>query len=100
MREPPILRPNRPAPQQPQLQPLEPQRSQWSQLLESRGVMFGMLFCVTGFLGIPFLWMSSKFSRNEKIVWSIIVTIYTLILIGIAVVICWWSYTQITQSLR
>jgi hypothetical protein len=69
-------------------------------LLESRAAMFGLLFGVTGFLGIPFLWMSPKFSRGEKIVWSIVVTVYTLLLIGFAVGICWWSYTQITQLLK
>jgi hypothetical protein len=61
--------------------------------------MFGMLFGVTGCLGIPFLWMSPKFSRREKIVWSILVTIYTLVLIGVAVGVCWWSYRQISQLL-
>ncbi len=98
IKEPPIVRTNRSvhAPPQPQ----GPRPSQWAQLIESRAAMFGLLFCVTGFLGIPFLWMSSKFSRTEKIVWSIVVTIYTLVLIAIAVAICWWSYTQITQSLN
>ena len=62
--------------------------------------MLFMLFCVTGFLGIPFLWMSAKFSHTEKIVWSCVVTIYTVALIAGAVAVCWWSFTQITQSLR
>ena len=61
--------------------------------------MFGMLFCVTGFLGLPFLWMSPKFSDSEKMVWSVVVVIYTLILIGITMAICWWSYSQISQIL-
>lgn len=43
--------------------------------------------------------MSETFSHTEKIVWSIVVTIYTLILIGAVVAICWWSYAQINQLL-
>ncbi len=74
-------------------------RSKWRSLIDSRPAMLGILFGCTGFLGIPFLWMSNTFSRTEKIVWSMVVTIYTLILIGVAVAICWWSYTQITQLL-
>ncbi len=73
--------------------------SKWSFILENRLAMFGMLFGVTGFLGIPFLWMSHRFSRREKMVWSVIVTIYTLLLIAGMLAICWWSYTQITRSL-
>ena len=97
MKEPPIV--CKPRPQPGKQQPYRGPRSKWRALIDSRPAMFGLLFGVTGFLGIPFLWMSEKFSRTEKIVWSIVVTIYTLILIGAAVAICWWSYTQIIQLL-
>lgn len=50
-------------------------------LLESRLAIFVMLFCVTGFLGIPVLWASPSFSKLEKSVWSVVVTIYTCALI-------------------
>jgi hypothetical protein len=93
MKEPPIVC----KPRQPQPSSVQP--SKWRALLDSRPAMFGLLFGVTGFLGIPFLWMSENFSHTEKIVWSIVVTIYTLILIGAAAAICWWSYTQIIQLL-
>jgi hypothetical protein len=61
----------------------------------TRIVMFVVLFGVTGFLGLPALWISKSFTPSEKIFWSIINTIYTLILIGITAAICWWSYRQI-----
>jgi hypothetical protein len=61
----------------------------------TRIVMFVVLFGVTGFLGLPALWISQSFTTSEKIFWSIINTIYTLILIGITAAICWWSYRQI-----
>ena len=98
MKEPPIVCKPRSVPAASAPPPAS--RSKWRALIDSRPAMFGMLFGVTGFLGIPFLWMSDSFSRTEKIVWSIVVTIYTLILIGVAVAICWWSYAQITQLLR
>jgi len=63
----------------------------------TRIVMFVVLFGVTGFLGLPALWISKSFTPSEKIFWSIINTIYTLILIGITAAICWWSYRQIFE---
>jgi len=77
----------------------QPKPSGWSFILENRAAMFGLLFCVTGFLGLPLLWRSQKFTHKEKTIWSIIVVIYTLILIAIVFGICWWSYRQITQSI-
>ncbi|MFK8115109.1 MAG: hypothetical protein AB8B91_23105 [Rubripirellula sp.] len=66
-----------------------------SNFVQSRGAVLAMLFLVTGFLGIPLLWMNKKFSPTERIVWSIIVTIYTSVLIWIAAAIVIWSYRQI-----
>ncbi len=75
-------------------------KSKMSFILDNRLAMFGMLFCVTGFLGIPFLWMSQRFSHMEKVVWSVVVTVYTLILLGLTAAVCWWSYSQISHSLN
>lgn len=69
------------------------------QLMNNRGAMFLMLFCVTGFLGIPFLCKSSAFTTAEKIIWSIVVTIYTCILLWITGAIVLWSYNSIRESL-
>ena len=68
------------------------------QILRSRVFIFAMLFGVTGFLGLPFLWMSPSFSRLEKVVWSIVNTLYTCALIWITVMICVWAYHQIALS--
>lgn len=75
-------------------------RARWGGLLENRPAILALLFLVTGFFGIPLLWMSDSFSRTEKIVWSIVVTVYTLILIGATVAICWWGYAQVNQLLH
>ncbi|MEI8213815.1 MAG: hypothetical protein WCI02_16825 [Planctomycetota bacterium] len=73
-------------------------QSKWEQLLSNRRSILLLLFCVTGFLGLPLLWMSHAFSRAEKIAWSIVNTLFTLALIGISVAICYWCYNQLVMS--
>ena len=68
------------------------------QLLNSRLLIFVMLFGVTGFLGLPILWMSPSFSRLEKYFWSVVNILYTTVLIILCVVICWWAYTRIVEN--
>ena len=68
------------------------------QLLNSRLLIFVLLFAVTGFLGLPILWMSSSFSRLEKYFWSVVNIIYTTALIALSVVICWWAYARIVEN--
>ena len=67
-------------------------------LFESKWMVLGILFCVTGFLGIPLLWRNPKFSHVERIVWSVIVSLYTLALIFGAFEVCMWSYRRIMGS--
>lgn len=67
-------------------------------LLHNRPAMLALLFFVTGFLGLPFLWKSRAFSANEKIVWSIVVTIYTCLLLLATAAIVWWSYSTIRDT--
>lgn len=66
-----------------------------SRLVQSRVAVLAMLFLVTGFLGIPLLWMNKSFSSTERIVWAIVVTIYTLALIAFAAAVVMWSYRRI-----
>jgi len=75
-----------------------PSRSQWERLLSNRRSILLLLFCVTGFLGLPLLWMSHAFSTTEKVVWSIVNTIFTLILIGLCVGVCYWCYLQLHDA--
>lgn len=67
------------------LTPTEPAPEEASGIGSSRPLVFGILFGVTGALGLPLLWGSPAFSRKEKWVWSIINCLYTLGLIGIAI---------------
>lgn len=81
-------------------EPASPSKNnnQVSRLLNSRPTMFLMLFCVTGFLGIPFLVKSQAFSRSEKVIWSIVVTIYTCVLLWLTGAVLWWSYSRIRDA--
>lgn len=72
-------------------------KSPWNQLMGSKVLVLGLLFGVTGFLGLPVLWMSPVFSTAEKYVWSVINILYTLALIGICGAICYWAYSQLSS---
>lgn len=72
-------------------------RSQWGQLLSNRKTIFLLLFGVTGFLGLPLLWMSPAFTTGEKVLWTIVNTLYTVALIGLAAGVCYWCYLQFQE---
>ena len=79
------------APATPQIQP----SSTTSEFVQNRFAVLGVLFLVTGFLGLPLLWMNKKFSNTERIVWSIIVIIYTCALIAFVGWIIWWAWSRV-----
>ena len=65
-----------------------------SQGLQNRRTVLAILFFVTGALGLPLLWVNRRFSIREQIIWSLVVTLYTALLIWGVAKICWWSYQQ------
>lgn len=69
--------------------------SSFHDLLESRAAVLGILFFVTGALGLPLLWLSSRFSWPARIFWAVVVTVYTVALIALVVMVLHWSYNQI-----
>lgn len=73
-------------------------RSQWEKVLSSRRTILLILFGMTGFLGLPLLWLSQAFTVGEKVLWSALNTIYTLILIGIAIGVCYWCYLRFQDA--
>ncbi|MBM3963520.1 MAG: hypothetical protein FJ308_00400 [Planctomycetes bacterium] len=73
-------------------------QSQWEQLLSSRKWVLLLLFCVTGFLGLPVLWLSYAFTTTEKIVWSIVNIAYTLMLIGACAGVIYWCYLRFQHA--
>lgn len=66
----------------------------------SRAAVLGILFFVTGVLGLPLLWVSSRFTRTQKIVLSVVVTIYTAALIAGTYAVLAWSWSVIQQNMR
>lgn len=68
-------------------------------LLNNKLALLGLLFFATAALGLPLLWKSPKFSRQERITWSIAVTVYTVVILWIFCAIMWWSYSRIAESM-
>ena len=73
-------------------------RFQDSVLVQNKIAVLAVLFFVTGFLGLPLLWLSPLFSNAERWIWATINTIYTCTLVWIVFKICMWSWTQISSS--
>ena len=65
-----------------------------SQGLQNRLTVLAILFFVTGALGLPLLWVNRRFSIREQMIWTLVVTLYTALLIWGVAKICWWSYQQ------
>lgn len=76
----------------------EPAATEKNPLLHSRGLILGLLFGVTGALGLPLLWYSPVFGRNEKWLWSLVNIIYTLALILVAFGAIWFAWSKSTSA--
>lgn len=68
-----------------------------NELLHSKLLVLGILFGVTGVLGLPLLWMSRAFSTQEKMVWSVINTIYTTTLVVGTWMIVRWAWRAVEE---
>ena len=62
---------------------------------QRRSTILCTLFLVTGAIGIPLLWTTPSFSKKERIFWTVVVSIYTLILILGTAAIIWWAYEKL-----
>lgn len=67
-------------------------------LLHNRALIMGLLFGVTGALGLPLLWYSPVFTRQEKWFWSLINIAYTALLIAIALAAIWFAVSALSQN--
>jgi hypothetical protein len=74
--------------------------SQWDQLMGSKALLLAVLFCATGAVGLPLLWRSPAFSLRQKWFWSVIVNLYTAILVGIVVWIALSTFRSINEALQ
>jgi hypothetical protein len=74
--------------------PLPPNVSPaWRRALDNPWLMLVMLFCVTAALGIPFLWLSRAFSTTAKSVLTVVVLLYTVLILWafVAFMTYWWT---------
>jgi len=56
-------------------------------VVDSRWQLLLLLFGAMGVLGLPLLWSSRAFGLGGKLVLSLLVTLWTALLVGL----CWWS---------
>lgn len=65
------------------------------ELLQNRLAVLALLFLVTGCLGIPLLWVNKRFTTGQRVLWSIVVTLYTAALVAIVAAVWVWSYRRL-----
>ena len=64
-------------------------------LLQSRGAVLSFVFLVAGVVGLPLLWMNPNFSRAERVLWTVLVVLYSITILILAGGILWWIYQLI-----
>jgi len=62
----------------------------------SRGKILLLLFALLGPLALPVLWQSERFTRAEKIVYTVLVSIVTALVIWIL----WWAVDRFIDTVR
>lgn len=67
--------------------------------LDNRWLILGMLFFVTAALGLPLLWLSRSFTPLAKVILTIIVLVYTVLILWLFWLVMVWSYTRIMDAL-
>ena len=77
----------------------EPRENQLVVLANNPLLLLSLLFLVTGFLGIPLIFYSTRMSMWQKLVLSLVVTVYTCVLIWGTYAIVMWSWGRIAESL-
>ncbi|MEM6690060.1 MAG: hypothetical protein AAF664_11575 [Planctomycetota bacterium] len=68
------------------------------ELLRRKWVTLGILFGVTGALGIPLLWQNPRFSHFERVIWSVAVLVYTFALLGVTYAILKWAWNSLSGA--
>src|SRR5262245_34173269 len=72
----------------------------WRDFVDHPVVLLAVLFFVTAAPGLPLLWISRRFSLAGKIVWTILVLIWTaLVLWGFYLVMA-WCLPRILESVK
>ena len=78
--------------------PPEPEQRRKTSSLENPWVVIVMLFCVTGALGIPLIWMCRTFSPTVKVLLTVAVTVYTVLILWVFWLVMVWCYHRIVGA--
>ncbi len=87
------------AKEQPTAPPTAAEDSLARRALDNPWLMLLMLFGVTRFIGLPFLWMSRGFSTTGKIVVTILTLLWTVIVFACFGAVVWWCWQRIYSAL-
>ncbi len=72
----------------------------WRRALDNPWLMLAMLFFVTAAFGIPFLWLSRGFSKAAKIVLTIVVLLYTALILWLFWLVMAWAVPRTLNALQ
>lgn len=75
-------------------------QSSLQRFLDHRGLLLLLLFGATAGLGIPFLWKSRSFSSWAKILLTIALCAYTVLILWLFWMVLSWSLESIRESLE
>jgi hypothetical protein len=70
----------------------------WKEMYDDPWLLLSLLFFVTAALGIPMLWKSRAFSPLAKLLLTIVVIAYTLLLLWLTWQVMLWSYNRVAKS--
>ncbi len=70
-----------------------------AQSLDNPWVVLGLLFFVFAACGIPLIWMSRAFSKLGKTVLTIVISLYTVLILWLFWLIMLWAYHRIVEAL-
>jgi hypothetical protein len=69
-------------------------------LLDTPWFLLLILFGVAAVFGLPLLWYSRGFSRPMKAVLTVVVIVYTALLLWLTWLILRWCYASLARDLR
>ena len=72
----------------------------WRGLVDNPWLVLAMLFFVTAALGLPFLWLSRGFSVLGKIVVTVLVLAWTVLVLWAFWLIMAWCVPRIWEGLK
>src|SRR5438445_7313459 len=77
-----------------------PTQIAWRRLVDNPWLVLALLFFVTAALGLPFLWFSRGFSVLGKIVVTILVLVWTALVLWAFWLIMAWCVPRIWEGLK